>query len=46
MLLRGQQNITDEEKRSLLEHLEDNRVYRETLSETLNDMSTGRNLEN
>ena len=46
MLLRGSQNIGHDEKQVILSQLGQNRILRDTLCEVLNEMSTGKHVEN
>ena len=46
MLLRGSQCIGLEEKQVIMTQIESNKMFRETLCDSLNEMCTGRNLEN
>ena len=46
MLLRGQQSITDQDKAVLTQQLESNTIFHESLCDVLNEVSTGKQLEN
>jgi hypothetical protein len=46
MLLRGQQSISDQDKAVLTQQLESNTLFHENLCDVLNEVSSGKQLEN